>query len=91
MTSSVTHVIEKKAKPVSCVVVSDSMDKSRVGVLERNVKHPTYKKYIKRTTKLMFHDEKNETKVGDKVLIEPSRPYSAKKKFCLVKVVAAAR
>jgi len=90
VSSTTTHE-ERKAKPIACVVTSDSMNKSRVGTLERKVKHPTYKKYINRSTKLMFHDEKNETKVGDKVLIEPSKPYSANKSYCLIKVVSAAQ
>lgn len=77
----------KKTKPISCTVTSDCMDKSRVGVVERLVKHRQYEKYIRRSTKIMFHDEKNEAKVGDKVLIAPSRPHSARKRFSLVKIL----
>ncbi len=81
---------EKKSKPFSGVVTSDKMDKSRVVTVERLVKHEQYGKYIKRRTKLMFHDEKNESRTGDTVLVIPSRPYSAKKRFDLLKIVAKA-
>ena len=81
---------EKKAKPFFCTVVSDKTDKSRVAVHERLVKHARYNKYIRRRTRMMFHDETNESKSGDKVLISASRPYSARKRFCLLKVVEKA-
>ena len=82
-----SYTTEKKSKPLLCVVSSDRMDNSRVGTLERLVKHARYGKYIKRRTNIMFHDEKNESKAGDKVLIIPSRPYSLRKKFALVSIV----
>jgi len=77
----------KKSKPIAGVVTSDKMDKSRVATIERFVKHARYHKYLKRRTKIMFHDEENVTKIGDAVLIMPSRPYSARKKFDLLRVV----
>lgn len=77
----------KKSKPILGVVTSDRMNKSRVATVERFVKHSRYDKYIKRRTKIMFHDEKNETKTGDSVLIMPSRPFSARKKFDLMRIV----
>ena len=80
----------KKAKPFRVVVVSDKMSKSRVGTTERLVKHPLYGKYLKRRTKMMFHDEKNETRIGDEVLIGATRPLSKKKKFTLLQVVRKA-
>jgi len=86
---SKTH--KKKSKPIICRVASDKMEKSRVGTVDRTIKLGDYKKYIRRTSKLMFHDEKNETKVGDKVLIEPSKPYSSRKRFILVKILESAR
>jgi len=79
-----------KAKPIKCVVTSDKMSKSRVGMLERLVKHPRYGKYLKRRTKLMFHDETNMSSIGDVVLIKPSKPMSRQKKFVLVQVVQKA-
>ena len=77
----------KKARPIRVTVTSDKMNKSRVGAAERLVKHERYGKYLRKTTKFMFHDEKNESKAGDVVLITPSRPLSARKKFQLLQVV----
>lgn len=77
-------------KPIRCVVTSDKMNKSRVAVSEYLVKHPLVGKYLKRSTKYMFHDEGNETKVGDQVLIKPCRPMSGMKKFNLVSIVKRA-
>jgi small subunit ribosomal protein S17 len=73
--------------PIRCVVTSDSMDKSRVGTVERLVKEGKTKKYVRRTTKLMFHDESNLSKVGDQVLVVSSRPLSAQKRFRLVSIL----
>lgn len=79
-----------KTKEIRCVVTSDKMTKSRVGIVERLVKHPTFGKYVRRRTKLMFHDETNQTHVGDEVIVASSRPLSARKKFTLVRVVRKA-
>lgn len=68
-------------------VVSDRMNKTRVVVLERLVKHPKYKKYIKRRTKLKIHDEKNEAKAGDRVEVIECRPVSRDKHWRLLKVL----
>jgi small subunit ribosomal protein S17 len=81
---------EKKAKPFTGVVTSDKMNKSRVVTVERLVKHDTYGKYIKRRTKLMFHDEKNESRLGDTVQVVAARPHSARKRFDLLKIVIKA-
>ena len=78
---------EKKARPIRVTVTSDKMNKSRVGKAERLVKHERYGKFQRFTTKFMFHDEKNETRAGDVVLISPSRPLSSRKKFMLLSVV----
>ncbi len=77
--------IKRKMKRV--VVVSDRMNKSRVGEIVRTIKHPIFEKYIKRTSRIMFHDEQNETKTGDEVLIAECAPLSARKNFKLVSVV----
>lgn len=74
-------------KGILCSVVSESSDKTRVGVYTTIVQHPVYKKYQKKRTRIMFHDEKNETKVGDNVYLRPSRPYSARKRFELESIV----
>ena len=72
-------------------VVSDKMDKTITVSIERKVPHPIYKKYFKKTTKLMAHDEKGECRVGDKVKIMETRPLSAKKRWRLVEIVDKAK
>ena len=72
-------------------VVSNKMDKTIAVSVERLVKHPMYGKYIRRTTKLLAHDENNECKEGDTVSIKPCRPMSRRKSWSLVRVVERAR
>ena len=72
-------------------VVSNKMDKTVAVSVERLVKHPMYGKYIRRTTKLLAHDEQNECKEGDTVTIKPCRPMSRRKSWMLVRVVERAR
>jgi small subunit ribosomal protein S17 len=73
------------------VVVSDRMDKSIVVAMERQVKHPIYKKFIKQTTKLMAHDEANDAHKGDTVRIMETRPLSKRKCWRLVEVLERAK
>jgi small subunit ribosomal protein S17 len=72
-------------------VVSNKMDKTVAVSIERLVKHPMYGKYVRRTTKLLAHDENNECKEGDTVSIKPCRPMSRRKSWVLVRVVERAR
>lgn len=72
-------------------VVSDKMDKTIVVAIETSVKHPLYKKIVKRTYKLKAHDENNECKTGDKVKVMETRPLSKDKRWRLVEVVEKAR
>ena len=72
-------------------VVSNKMDKTVAVSIERLVKHPMYGKYIRRTTKVLVHDENNEAKEGDMVAIRPCRPMSRRKSWVLVRVVERAR
>jgi small subunit ribosomal protein S17 len=72
-------------------VVSNKMEKSILVAIERKVAHPLYKKYFKKTTKLMAHDEKNECSVGDKVKIMETRPLSLRKKWRLVEILEKAK
>lgn len=69
------------------VVVSDKMDKTVVVKVERLVQHPKYGKVIRRFTKFYAHDEKNECKVGDKVLIIETRPLSKLKRWRVVRIL----
>lgn len=72
-------------------VVSNKMQKSIVVRLERRVPHPIYKKYFKRTTQLMAHDEKGEAGMGDTVKIMETRPLSKRKRWRLVEILKKAR
>jgi small subunit ribosomal protein S17 len=67
------------------------MQKSITVAIERQVAHPIYKKYFKKTTKLMAHDEKQECKIGDVVKIMETRPLSKRKNWRLVQVVEKAK
>ncbi len=71
-------------------VVSNKMDKTVVISVERLVKHPLYGKYIKRRVKFMAHDEKNDCKTGDKVLIVESRPISKQKVWVVKQILEKA-
>ncbi len=73
------------------VVVSDKMDKSVVVLVERLVKHPLYKKYIKRSKKFHAHDERNECRVGDRVKIIETRPLSKTKRWRVVEIIEKAK
>lgn len=73
------------------VVVSDKMDKTVVVSIADNVKHPLYKKIIKRTIKLKAHDEKNECGKGDKVVLMETRPLSKDKRWRVVEIVEKAK
>ncbi|MGB9663535.1 MAG: 30S ribosomal protein S17 [Ignavibacteria bacterium] len=68
-------------------VVSNKMDKSIVVAIERRVAHPIYKKYFKKTTKLMAHDPNNECLIGDIVEIMETRPLSKRKRWRLVRIL----
>lgn len=72
-------------------VVSDKMDKTIVVAIETSVRHPLYKKIIKRTYKLKAHDENNECKVGDKVKVMETRPLSKDKRWRLVEIIEKAQ
>ena len=71
-------------------VISNKMDKTVVVKVERLVKHPMYHKYIRRRTQFAAHDEANNCKIGDKVLITESRPLSKTKKWRVSKIVVKA-
>lgn len=78
------------ARTLVGVVVSNKMDKSIVVSVERRVRHRIYDKYVRRTTKLHAHDEKNECQIGDTVMIKESRPISKTKAWTLVNVIEKA-
>lgn len=72
------------------IVVSDKMDKTIVVQVERLVKHPVYKKYVRRRARYKAHDEANACKVGDKVIIEECRPLSRDKRWGVRQVIERA-
>ena len=80
-----------KSKTVTGTVISSKMDKTISVRIERTVKHPLYGKYIRRSTKVMAHDEINKCNEGDVVIIESSRPLSKNKSWRLQKVVSKAQ
>ncbi len=73
------------------VVVSDKMDKTVVVAVKDNVKHPLYKKIMKRTITFKAHDEENACRIGDKVQVMETRPLSKDKHWRVIKVIEQAK
>jgi len=73
------------------IVVSNKMERTITVAIERKVQHPIYKKYFKKTTKLLAHDEKRQCGIGDRVKIMETRPLSKLKRWRLVEVVEKAK
>ena len=73
------------------IVVSNKMNKSISVMVERKVMHPKYGKFVKRSTKFMAHDEKNEYGIGDTVRIMVTRPLSKNKRWRLVEIIERAK
>lgn len=89
--SEETKTTENKSqRTVIGRVVSDKMDKTVSVAIERLIKHPVYGKYIRRTSKVMAHDESNDCKTGDRVSISECRPMSKNKAWQVVSVVERA-
>ena len=82
---------QTKRKTRIGLVTSSKMDKSITVSIEKRVKHPIYKKYFKKTTKFMAHDEKNECGIGDTVKIMETKPLSKRKRWRLVEIVEKAK
>ena len=81
----------RRARVLTGRVVSDRMDKTITVMVERRVKHPLYKKYIRRKSTLHAHDENNECRMGDTVSIEQCRPLSRTKSWRLAQIMERAR
>ena len=73
------------------LVVSNKMDKTITVAIERKVPHPIYKKYFKKTTKLLANDEKGECNMGDRVKIMETRPLSARKRWRMIEIIEKAK
>jgi small subunit ribosomal protein S17 len=87
----VTKVERNRRKVRVGTVVSDKMDKTAVVVIERLVKHPEYKRYVRRRKKYTIHDENNDCREGDLVRFMETRPLSKSKRWRLVEVVERAK
>ena len=87
MTEEKTAVDRNFRKERVGKVTSNKMDKSIVVAVERQVKHPIYGKFVKKTSTFMAHDEKNECSIGDTVKIMETRPMSKRKRWRLVEVI----
>jgi small subunit ribosomal protein S17 len=92
MSATETNKVEEKsvARALVGIVVSSKMDKTIAVEIERLIKHPRYGKFIRRTTKLLAHDENSEASEGDTVSIVPCRPLSRRKSYKLASVVQKA-
>jgi small subunit ribosomal protein S17 len=82
--------VKKPSRALTGIVVSSKMDKTFAVEIERLIKHPRYGKFIRRTTKLLAHDENKEAREGDTVSIAPCRPLSRRKSYKLVSIVEKA-
>lgn len=81
----------KNLRTMTGRVISNKMDKTISVVIPRTVKHPLYEKYLRRSTKVLAHDEKNECQEGDLVVIESTRPISKRKAWRLHKILSRAQ
>lgn len=80
-------LVRTRRKEKIGIVTSNKMTKTIVVSVERQFRHPKYGKFIKRTSKFMAHDEKNEANIGDKVRIAETRPLSKNKCWRLVEII----
>ena len=78
-------------KTITGIVVSDKMEKTIVVEVQDMVKHPTYHKMLRRSSRINAHDESNQAKVGDRVLLMETRPLSKDKRFRLVEILEEAK
>ena len=90
MSNETAAVAERGARTLTGKVVSTKMDKTIAVVIERMVKHETYGKYLRRSTKLLAHDETKSAREGDTVSITPCRPLSRRKSWRLLSIIERA-
>jgi len=87
MENTTNPLVRKNRKQKIGFVTSNKMEKTIVIAVERKVKHPLYHKFVKKTSKFMAHDEKNECAIGDKVRIIETRPLSKNKNWRLEEII----
>jgi small subunit ribosomal protein S17 len=90
MSETIENAASASVRTLTGRVVSNRMDKTASISVERLVKHPLYGKYIRRTTKVLAHDENNECRIGDTVNIAETRPLSKRKAWKVVEIVERA-
>jgi small subunit ribosomal protein S17 len=90
MSETIENTAGASVRTLTGRVVSNRMDKTASVSVERLVKHPLYGKYIRRTTKVLAHDENNECRIGDTVNIAETRPLSKRKAWKVVEIVERA-
>lgn len=83
--------MDTNKRQITGIVTSNKMDKSITVKVERKIKHPIYGKFVRKSKKFLAHDEKNDCKEGDTVLIKESRPLSRRKRWTLVEVIERAK
>jgi small subunit ribosomal protein S17 len=88
--SEATETKVRQRKSRQGIVVSDRMDKTIVVQIDEKVKHPVYKKYVRKRVKYKAHDENNNANMGDTVLIEECRPLSREKRWRLKNIIERA-
>ena len=89
--TSASSVAKTGTRPMVGRIISDKMNKTVTVLVERRVKHPLYKKYIRRSTKIHAHDETEDCKVGDAVSIVQCRPLSRTKSWRVHEIIARAK
>ena len=85
------QAIRKKRRTLTGEIISSRMDKTVIVMIERIFMHPTYKKVVRKATKVKAHDEKNECRMGDTVKILETRPLSKEKHWRVIEIVHASR
>jgi small subunit ribosomal protein S17 len=90
MSETIEQAAGSAVRTLTGRVVSNRMDKTAAISVERLVKHPLYGKYIRRTTKVLAHDENNECQIGDTVSIAETRPLSKRKAWKVIEIVERA-
>ena len=90
MSEEAKEIPKRGRRTISGHVISDKMDKTVSVSVERLIKHPVYGKYIRRTTKVLAHDESNQCKAGDKVTLSECKPMSKHKAWQVVSVIERA-
>ena len=91
MAETTESTVNERRQTLQGLVVSDKMEKTVTVSVERTVMHPLYKRFVKKTKKFAAHDEENECRVGDRVVIVATRPLSKRKRWRVQEIVERAK